>query len=75
MKTETAPKSEFRLALEVAVKTAIKKAKAEGIIWMDRNNLFAITVPPSPYLEGAPNGTNAAYYYREMFNEVVGGAK
>lgn len=64
-------KSPFRLALEAAIKSLVRYERARGTVGMSIANLFAVVRPPSITLAGAPLGTNARYYYRELFNEVA----
>jgi hypothetical protein len=67
----SAPKSEFRLALEANIKNVIRVERAHGTVGMSSENLYRVVPPPSSTLKGAPRGTNEVYYYREMFNEVA----
>lgn len=61
----------FRSQLENNILRAIRQAKKDGTVSMSLGNLVQITESPSAFLEGAPKGTNAQYFYREMFEEVV----
>lgn len=65
----------FEERIVVNVREAIRLAKRQGVVGMSVANLMQTTRPPSASLDGAPLGTNAPYYYREMFRRVVAGMK
>jgi hypothetical protein len=67
----SAPKSEFRLALEANIKAAVKSARADGTVAMSVGNLYMITRPPFASLKGAPTGTNATCVYLKMLDEAA----
>jgi len=67
-KTEKSP---FKVALVANIKATIKTEKANGTTAMGLETLYRTTPSPSHSLAGAPLGTNAAYYYKEMFVEVA----
>lgn len=86
MKIIIRPKNEtaFELALAANIRATIIAAKADGTTGMGLDSLMQATRPPSHSLAGAPTGTNARYYYREMFTQkariiagrfVIGGVK
>jgi len=60
----------FAVQLRANIRAYIAKAKSDGIVAMGVDNLRQCVKSPSPYLDGAPRGTNAAYYYAELFHEV-----
>lgn len=65
MKTKTP----FKAELEKNILKLIRDLKREGTTGMGLGNLRQCT--PSPrVLDGAPRGTNAPYYYAEIFKEV-----
>jgi hypothetical protein len=59
----------FRDALAKAIREKIRELRADGTVGMSLANLYAVVRAPA--IAGAPLGTNAAYYYREMFEEVA----
>lgn len=63
--------SPFELALRRAIAAKVKEEKAAGTVSMSLENLMQVVRPPSSSLEGAPKGTNARYYYAEMFKDFV----
>lgn len=63
--------TDFASALKTAIIDAIDTARADGTVGMSADNLFQVVRAPSASLNGAPRGTNARYYYKEIFNEVV----
>jgi len=64
-------KSPFKTELTKRIAECIRANRADGTTAMSLDCLFQNVRPPSPGLAGAPLGTNARYYYRQMFNEVV----
>ena len=62
--------SPFEVALLKAITDTIKAEQRNGTTAMSIENLMQIVRPPSPTLEGAPRGTNARYYYSEMFRNL-----
>ena len=68
-----APKSPFEKAIEKAIEKEIKEAKRSWSPPMSLDNLMHVVRPPSSSLEGAPKGTNARYYYKEMFRDIAKG--
>jgi len=67
----TADQSPFESALRKAIADAIKKEKRDGTVSMSMDNLMQIVRPPSSSLDGAPRGTNARYFYKQLFRELV----
>lgn len=65
MKTQTP----FKAELEKNVLKLIRDLKWEGTTGMSLENLRQCTPSPKT-LDGAPRGTNAQYYYAEIFKEV-----
>lgn len=63
--------SPFELALRKAIADKIREEKRSGTVSMSLENLMQIVRPPSSSLEGAPRGTNARYYYSEMFKDFA----
>lgn len=63
----------FQIALRAAMTKSKTEAKRDGTTAMSVDNWRQVTRPPSPSLAGAPNGTNAIYYYRQMFAEMAAG--
>ena len=66
-----APASEFQQALAKAIDTKIAALKRESIVGMGLDNLRMAVTPPPCHLKGAPAGTNAQYFYAQMFRETV----
>lgn len=62
--------SPFEDALRQAISGKIKEEQGHGTTVMSIENLMQIVRPPSSMLEGAPRGTNARYYYAEMFRNL-----
>ena len=60
-------RADFRAALSREVIATIQKNRRAGVTAMAVDNLIQCARVPA----GAPVGTNAAYYYRESFREVV----
>jgi len=63
--------SPFRTALIKNVRATIKSLRKDGTEAMSLANLMQATPAPSSALKGAPVGTNAAYFYKTMFDSVV----
>ena len=61
----------FQTALKAAMESSKAQAKRDGITSMGIDNWKQITRTPSGSLDGAPRGTNAEYYYAEMFREMA----
>ena len=70
MKTAKTGMSAFEGALKSAIAAKRRELKREGITGMSIGNLMGVVRPPSAFLDGAPRGTNAQYYYAEMFRAV-----
>ena len=70
MKTTKPAMSAFEGALRTAIEAKRRELKREGITGMSIGNLMQVVRPPSASLAGAPMGTNAQYYYAEMFRAV-----
>lgn len=64
--------SPFENALKKSISDKIREMKREGTVSMSMENLMQVVRPPSSSLEGAPRGTNARYYYVEMFRDLCG---
>lgn len=60
----------FQSELFKAIAAYIRAAKLEGTVGMSVDNLRQCVRPPSESLVGAPRGTNARYYYAQMFRET-----
>ena len=67
----SASKSDFERELEKSIKKEIAKSKRDGMTSMSLDNLMQMVRPPSSSLAGAPKGTNARYYYKEMFRDIA----
>lgn len=79
-----AKETPFEIALAANIRATIKTEKAHGTTAMGMETLYRTVPTPHPSLAGAPTGTNARYYYREMFTKkaqiiagrfVIGGVK
>ena len=66
-----ANRTAFAQALQKAMVDSKRQAHLNGVVSLSLENWQQITQPPSSYLDGAPRGTNAAYYYRQMFRELA----
>jgi len=65
--------SPFEEALKKAILQKILELKRDGTISMSVENLKQVVRPPSQFLDGAPKGTNARYYYSVMFEDICDG--
>lgn len=63
--------SPFASALSANITAFIRSARAEGTTGIGLDCLRQCVKTPSPYLDGAPRGTNAAYFYAEVFAATV----
>lgn len=61
----------FRDALKASIIKKVREHKRNGVVSMSIDNLKQVVNAPSQYMEGAPRGTNARYYYSEMFTTIV----
>lgn len=60
--------NEFKELLRKLIAARIKRELANGTTAMSRDNLWqCIKVP----MNAGPRGTNAAYYAKQAFNEVI----
>ena len=62
----------FTRALREAMECSKMRAKRDGVTSMSIDNWMAITRPPS-VIAGALRGTNAPYYYKQLFCELAAG--
>lgn len=60
----------FEQEIETNVKATIRKIKRQGTVGMSLANLRQITPTPKA-TDGAPQGTNAAYVYAQLFDKVA----
>ncbi len=60
----------FRDSLRNNVRAYIRDADLQGTSGMSVGNLMQCVKTPSEFLPGAPKGTNARYFYAEMFREI-----
>ena len=65
----------FKDSLTQNILEYIRNVKKEGTVKMSIDNLMQCVKTPSTSLTGAPCGTNARYYYAQLFREVVNGDK
>ena len=63
--------TQFEKDLKASILRTVAQAKQEGTVGMGLANLRMITNPPSYYTEGCPRGTNAQYYYAQLFEQVA----
>jgi hypothetical protein len=63
--------SKFERALEKNIKRFVSRAGRDSLVGMSVANLRQVVPTPSAELDGAPRGTNAPYYYAEMFARVA----
>jgi len=66
----TTQETPFQAGLKNQIRKFIRTAKQDGAVSMSVDNLIQCVRPPSSGIDGAPLGTNAAYYYRQMFREI-----
>lgn len=67
-KPEPKPFQEFRNELEHEILGTIRALKHDDVLGMSIDNLRQVT--PTPRHNPGPKGTNAGYYYAEIFREV-----
>ncbi len=60
----------FSTALKAEIRKYIRTARQDGTLGMSLDNLRQCVKTPNTNLPGAPLGTNARYYYAELFREV-----
>jgi hypothetical protein len=60
---------EFRLELASNIRKTICDLRDDGILAMNRSNLLQVT--PSPKVARGPIGTNAAWAYEQIFDQVI----
>ena len=65
----------FETLLVRQIRKAIRDWKAEGTTGASVECLMQCVRPPSHTESGAPNGTNAQYYYAQMFRHLCAGTK
>lgn len=65
-----APQSPFVAALTTAIADTVRELRKDGTTSMSEACLRQAVRAPSHLLAGAPIGTNAAYYYVEIFSQV-----
>lgn len=70
MKNSSPVNSPFETALREAIRKTIADAKADGTVSMSVDCLKQAVRSPRTSLNGAPVGTNAAYFYGEMFRRI-----
>jgi len=68
-------KTQFEMQLLNQIRKYIRTLKSDGTVSMSADNLLQCVRPPSSSVPGAPNGTNAQYFYREMFRRLCGEIK
>ena len=61
----------FSSQLDINIRKTVTNLRKTGTCAMSLDNLRQVTPTPSINLDGAPRGTNAAYYYKEIFAEVA----
>lgn len=61
--------SPFVAALRVAILSEVSSLRRDSCDGMSLDNLRQLTAAPSHFLDGAPRGTNAVYFYGELFAE------
>lgn len=59
------------MELNRSIRKTMAELQREGTTGMSVENLRMIVRTPSTGLQGAPLGTNAQYYYAEMFARLV----
>ncbi len=60
----------FAKALAVNIRAKVAELKADRTVGMHPDNLMMLVRTPS-VTKGAPLGTNARYYYKQLFREVL----
>lgn len=65
-----AAETPFQTALRGSIRQYVKAARADGVTSMSVENLMQTVRPPASNLAGAPRGTNARYYYAQLFRET-----
>lgn len=70
MGNKTIIESPFKAELRRRINDMIDECRNEGTVAMSTECLMQCVMSPH-HCEGAPRGTNARYYYREMFREMI----
>ena len=65
------PLSEFERKVSEAIKRTIGELKADQTTAMSRDNLLQVTRVERGMWQGSLCGTNAQYYYHELFNKAI----
>ena len=60
----------FRDQLAREIRRTILEAREAGTMGMSMECLMQCVKSPSSDLDGAPRGTNARYFYNQMFREI-----
>ena len=63
--------SPFEWELSAAMLRKVTELRDDGTAAMSLANFKQVVTPPSDRLEGAPRGTNARYFYNELFNRLA----
>ena len=65
----------FRQQLSANIQATVSRWLADGTVGASVPCLLqGVRTPPS-HLDGAPRGTNAPYYYRQLFRETLAATK
>ncbi len=62
--------NEFEAELEKRIQAWIHTARKQGDVGASVECLIQCVPNPPSHLKGAPNGTNARFYYHRMFREI-----
>lgn len=62
----------FVTELKKNIRDYVRAAKRDGTVGMSVDNLRQCVFTPKA-LEGAPRGTNAPYFYAQIFRETLAG--
>lgn len=68
--THSAIAGTFACELANLLADEIRRQRREGTVGMSEGNLWSVTACRIAHLNGAPRGTNAAYFAHETFREV-----
>jgi hypothetical protein len=63
--------NEFKNALRKVIQENMEILKTDGTVSIGRDCFWQLVVTHLSHLEGAPRGTNAAYFAREAFDQIL----
>lgn len=64
----------FQQDIKNQIAKKLKQLRKEGTVSIGKDNLYQL-LRLNGSLDGAPKGTNAAFYAKQIYNEIVGNAQ